>query len=78
MNPNLPTVKFHEKHLKDIKFPLSFRICLQDLTRNTEKFMKIGYRNYNDFFRGQNRFNSSIIGKGSQANVFNWLTYCLS
>ena len=58
--------------LKDIKFPLSFRICLNDLYdseeytdkefENLNKFKKFGYASGHTFYRGQSMFNESLVG----------------
>ena len=59
--PQYPSVRIIKKHLKDIDFPVSFKICLRKI-KDTEKFIKLGYTSMHGFFSGQSRFNDSMIG----------------
>ena len=36
--PTLPSQRVYKKDLKNIKFPLSFRICLHELTNSSERY----------------------------------------
>ena len=37
INPKLPSIRVQEKGLLDVKFPLSFRICVHDITNREER-----------------------------------------
>ena len=43
LNPELPDIKIYQKLLKDIEFPLSFRICLFEIENAYEKYLNLGY-----------------------------------
>lgn len=36
--PTLPSQRVYKKDLKNIEFPLSFRICLHELTNSPERY----------------------------------------
>ena len=36
--PTLPSQRVYKKDLKNIEFPLSFRICLNELTNSSERY----------------------------------------
>ena len=64
LNPSLPEVKYYNKKLKDIDFPIAFQFCIEE--KNTDAKIKLanglGYRDLFDFFRGKSLFNNSIVG----------------
>ena len=60
--PSLPEIRVYKKDLKDIEFPISFRICAHELRKGDEKFKKLGYKGIKDFFRGRSMFNKSLVG----------------
>ena len=62
--PELPNVRVYKRALKDIYFPLAFRICANQKKTDNEKYKKFGYEYYEDFFRGQSMFNKSLVGWG--------------
>ena len=51
--PELPEIKVYSKDLKDIAFPLVFRLCAQDHQNPDEKYQEFGYKNVINFFIGQ-------------------------
>ena len=61
-HPSLPEIRVYKKDLKDIEFPISFRICAQELREGDEKFKKLGDKGISDFFRGRSMFNKSLVG----------------
>ena len=64
--PNLPEIRVYKKDLKDIEFPISFRICAYELTNKNERFKKMGYKSASNYFRGRSMFNESLVGWGGQ------------
>ena len=60
--PDLPDIKNYKKELKDIDFPVSFVICIDEHNDTNKKFREFGYNDSYAFFNGESRFNSSIIG----------------
>ena len=59
--PDQPNVRFYEKKLKDMTFPVVFKICF-DNEFETEKMMSVGYDRIWDFYRGRSRYNESLYG----------------
>ena len=64
LHPNLPEIRIYKKYLKDVEFPISFRICGYESSNVTHKYEQVGYRYAFDFFRGRSMFNKSIVGWG--------------
>jgi len=72
VNPELPTIHVINTNLKDIEFPLSFRICLNYIhdderdmdieLYNLDRYKKFGYDSGNTFYKGQSMFNKSLVG----------------
>ena len=50
LHPNLPDTRIYKKYLKEIEFPISFRICAYNLSSATRKYENVGYRYAYDFF----------------------------
>ena len=62
LNPENPNVKYYEMDLKDIEFPLTFKICYER-DDQLEIFQNLGYdRIYYDFYKGRSMYNSSLYG----------------
>ena len=62
LHPELPSTRKSETDLKDIEFPLSFRICLHKLKDINKRYQKLGYKDVYKFFLGRSRFNNSFFG----------------
>ena len=60
LNPENPSVKHYRKQLKDIEFPVIFKICYE--FSDDRIFRKYGYYDVEDFFGGISGWNHSIIG----------------
>ena len=60
--PELPEIKIYSKDLKDIAFPLAFRLCAQEHQNPDEKYQKIGYKNAMEFFIGRSMYNWKHYG----------------
>ena len=61
VNPELPSFREYETKLKDIEFPLSFKICLNEL-KPDDRYKKLGYWSRSYFFLGRSKFNYSHFG----------------
>lgn len=61
-NPEIPDVETSEKHLKDIAFPFSFRLCIHKLVDTNEKYTDSGYKNYYAYYKGRSLYNKSLYG----------------
>ena len=62
LNPRHPSIKSYSKDLKDIEFPISFKLCVGERENATDKFRRLGYTNEMDFYHGRSRFNETILG----------------
>ena len=63
ISPTLTNTSQREVHLRDSNFPLGLRVCvIPGFSRVA--LSEAGYRNVGQYFRGNSRFNSSILGWG--------------
>ena len=62
VNPELPSIHEYETKLKDIEFPISFKICLNDPKNTHDRYQKIGYKDVYRFFKGTSKYNKSHVG----------------
>ena len=63
--PENHSTKVYKKDIKDLDaFPLSFKICLRELTNPQDRYSKIGYENIWSFFKGT--INGQTVGWASQ------------
>ena len=60
--PDLPEISIYKQDLKDIEFPVSFIICVDQLENDTLKYQEVGYKNVWRFYMGESMHNESIIG----------------
>ena len=61
-NPEIPSVKVYKKQLKDIEFPITFKLCLLEKSTSSDRYKSLGYNDSQGFYRGQNRFDQSVVG----------------
>ena len=66
--PDLPTFKHYSKNLKDIDFPIAFRICAEKLQDEEQKFNSVGYQNMFDFFLGRSMHGHAYGWAGHSEN----------
>ncbi len=59
--PDYPSVKSYKKNMKDIEFPISFKLCVRELG-TTMRYSRYGYSDEYDFFEGRSLFNRSFLG----------------
>ena len=64
IHPEYPSIRVYQKDLKQIDFPLSFKLCVTEQENATERYVKMGYADENYFFAGQSLFEEGIIGWG--------------
>ena len=65
VNPEFPQVRLYKEQLRNVEFPISFQICVNEfnVTNSTnEKYQQYGYDGIWEYFRGQSRYNSTIVG----------------
>ena len=65
MYPQNPSIQVTRTDLKDIKFPLAFKLCVSLQDEDIIKvYNKYGYSTPLDFFLGESMHNNSILGWG--------------
>ena len=63
INPVLPEIKIYSKPLKDIEFPLVFRLCTNKLLNlDHSEYNEMGYNDAKGFFKGQSKYNWMHFG----------------
>ena len=64
MYPTHPEIKVYEKELKEVSFPILFKICGKEKKDSSTKFRNFGYADELDFFGGISMFsrNNTIVG----------------
>ena len=66
--PEEPSIKYYEKKLEQIEFPVNLKYCLT-LPDEREFWKKFGYKLVWEFYYGQSVYNDSIYGwKGHLEN----------
>ena len=60
--PPNPDIKVYDKELKDVVFPILFKLCGKEIYNTSEKFRKLGYRNEIPFFIGRSQHSKNVIG----------------
>ena len=55
--PPYPSIRIIKKDLRDIDFPVSFKLCMRD-NKDIDKYIKLGYVGMFHFFSGQSMFNN--------------------
>ena len=73
LNPKLPKIKNYKKLLKDIQFPISFEVCLNEVNVSISKYHEYGYENSFNFFKGISKYNTSLIGWAGHSNNYSIL-----
>ena len=61
-NPEFPSVKVYKKELKDIEFPITFKLCLLENNRSSERYKRLGYTTSIGFYSGQSMFDGNVVG----------------
>ena len=56
IHPDLPSIRVSENNLKDIDFPVAFRICVTEIKNNTKRYTDVGYKTEYKFFNGQRMY----------------------
>ena len=63
LNPDMPSTKIITKNLKDVNFPIIFKLCALKFKNDPyEHYKKVGYEDMLDFFKGKSMYNKSVIG----------------
>ena len=69
VNPSRPEIKVYDKALKDVPFPILFKLCGKEIHNSSRRFKENGYANIRDFYSGVSQFSKSLVGwKGHTVN----------
>ena len=60
--PPNPDIKVYDKTLKDLPFPILFKLCGKEIHNSSERFKVFGYRNNKPFFGGRSKFSRNVFG----------------
>ena len=61
--PDHPSTKFYTKDLSQLdSFPISFKLCVKELTNPSERYRKVGYADVWDFHKGLTDSSGSWVG----------------
>ena len=60
--PQLPDIKVYEVDLKDIDFPLTFKLCATEVKNSHKRYTDLGYTNEFQFFMGKSSYNNTLFG----------------
>jgi hypothetical protein len=66
--PTLTNTRVEQQDLKDMDFPLIFKICVEP-GFDQKAILEAGYQTSWDYFMGRSRFNSSIFGWAGHTNT---------
>ena len=61
MNPDQPNVKYYEKKLNNIEFPLLFKLCFE-LSEVNDVLESLGYNGIWEFYEGRSMHNKNVYG----------------
>ena len=75
LNPDYPIPRQYKKALKDIEFPVSFQICVNEINFTDEKYQKFGYDGLWNYFKGESRYNSSLVGWAGHKQNYSMETF---
>ena len=62
VNPEYPTITVLRKDLKDIDFPLGFRLCFNEPYNGSLRFQNVGYKAFSYLFSGESRYKRFVFG----------------
>ena len=62
LHPQLPSIRILKKSLKEIDFPLTFRLCVSEINNSSDRYRRVGYLDHFNFFFGKSMYNSSLYG----------------
>ena len=61
-HPDQPSVKTYKRDLKDLEFPMAFRVCFEAMENIYDRYHKIGYNDVNQVFSGESKFSKTLFG----------------
>ena len=67
--PQYPSIRIKKTELRNIDFPVVFRICIRD-DKDKNTFQKLGYKNRYGAFIGNSRFNNTLVGWNGHTQDF--------
>ena len=62
LHPEHPSVMIYKMKLRDIEFPITFDLCVQEIEEPFERFNNVGYLTKYNYFKGKSFFGKNIYG----------------
>ena len=62
LNPPHPDIKVHDKLLKDVSFPILFKLCGKEIHDSSKRFRIFGYKDELEFYAGKSKFSRKNFG----------------
>ena len=62
LNPPNPDIRVFDKALKDVSFPILFKLCGKEIRNSSERFKIFGYQDEINFFGGKSIFSKNVFG----------------
>ena len=60
--PDHPSFMTYNQDLKDLQFPMTFKICIQSMENLFDRHNKIGYADDRKLFSGESTFSKTLYG----------------
>ena len=60
--PTNPDIKVYDKAMKDVAFPILFKLCGKEIDNIRARFRIFGYRNEVPFFMGRSQHLENVFG----------------
>ena len=60
--PPNPDIRVYDKALKDVSFPILFKLCGKEIRNSSERFKIFGYQDEINFFGGKSLFSEIVFG----------------
>ena len=60
--PDNPNIRTYKAKFQDIDFPISFKICVAEMEKQYQRYLRNGYGSARKFFLGQSNYKSNIFG----------------
>ena len=60
--PEIPSLKVYERELRNIDFPVSFKLCVKEIYNKTKRYKDYGYKDNWKFFFGQSNIRRGHVG----------------
>ena len=60
--PPNPDIKVYDKALKDVPFPILFKLCGKEIHNSSKRYGMFGYKNELPLFSGKSKYSKHVFG----------------